>query len=188
MCKVVSVSSCLIVLLEDIFFYLFPSVAITLFAEPNYPASLRRGKELCSFTILFLALNTHIWSTSVNLLVQAATHSAGWSCAGIVLWAAVRVPRAGAEPVPGQPKTEIVCCDTREFLAAWIIVCSPKPVLSFPWDYELFSVNSDVAESYSMYWPLAPGSVLSEQLNCSCSAHQTSAPRQFCDLAQSTLI
>lgn len=67
-------------------------------------------------------------------------HSEGQQCPAV----RAGLPRARQTQDQGNGKQR-VCYDTTGFLAVSVTV------LSFPWDYVLFPVSSDVAGSYGMY-------------------------------------
>lgn len=117
---------------------------MSLSAKPNHPAWLPTKKEPCSFTFLFLAANTHVLSPLVEVLVQGVTTRRGPAVSssqggGAQGWAIEnRNSPLWHQGLPGSESLSV-----------------PQSLFCFLWDYVLFPVNSDVAESYDMYWPLA---------------------------------
>lgn len=159
MWKITSINSCLIMLLENISFYLF---------SIHNCYSLCWTKQLClvkkrgriMLVLSFLLRHPHLSTLWTHCLPDGQSNASA-GCWGRHRSArAVGVPRARAKPMPGQEKIEIVCCDTRLGLAAWVTACSPKHLLGFLQDYEFFSINSDVVESCGAYCPLLGGPVL----------------------------
>lgn len=67
-------------------------------AKPNYPAWLRTRKEPCSFTFVFLALNTPVLRTFVDVLVPCVTAQRGPAAACSRCWGCPELSRdrAGA--------------------------------------------------------------------------------------------